>query len=113
MNSANVFQAALIGFMQDGMPADVAHFEALVVLRGYLAASPSPSAATNSAKLHEYMKGLLSGDQKEKTALILDDTEAESITQIPRPECMRQRLPKGRKPTVEEVRKAWSECNGK
>ena len=113
MNSAtNVFQAVLVGYMQDGMSADMAHFEALVVLRGYLAASPNQDAAQNSSMVHRYLEGLLNPNQNEKIGLVLGDSDTGHITTIPRPECMQLHLPKDRKATKEEILKAWKECRG-
>ncbi|MCR5868506.1 hypothetical protein [Aquincola sp. J276] len=112
MNAANVFKAALFGFLEDELPGPVAHFEALVVLRGYLAASPGQAAAGNASKLHEYMKGLISSDAPEQMGLILKDPPNGGVTTIPGPGCMAARLPLGRRPTPQEIRDAWDACCG-
>ena len=112
MNAVNVFLAVLAGFLEDDLPAPVAYFEALVVLRGYLGASPGAAAATNATRVREYMKGLMSGDAPEQMGLILQDPSNGGVTTIPRPDCMAKRLPRGRRPTPQEIKDAWEECLG-
>lgn len=112
MNATNVFRAALVGFLEDDLPAPAAHFEALVVLRGYLSASPGPAAAANGIKVREYMEGLMSGDVPRQMGLILKDPPNGGITTIPGPECMAKQLPRGRRPTPQEIKDAWEACCG-
>lgn len=105
MSTADVCKAALVGLIQDGLPLRLAHFEALVVLRSYLAASPSEKAASNAIKLREYMKALGSGEYQ--AGLILDEKDG-GLSRIPRPGCMEGKL--SEYPTEEEIIQAWDEC---
>ena len=111
MNVVEIFRTVLISYIEDGMPSNLAYLEALILLRHYLAASPSPDAAKNAAKVHSFVQGLLTDGLDQSVALVLYDDSSGSITQIPRPECVRQHLPKERKPTREEIMNAWNQCS--
>lgn len=112
MHTRNVFREALIGYLEAGTPIATAYTLASIVLRTYLSGSLSPNSVADADRIREFLEKLGNAEAPLNLNLVLEPDSDGRLTLIPRPDCMKQHLPKDRSPTEEEVREAWRLCGG-